>query len=242
MNIFDEKCCQITSYFIMRYIQQNNIPSTVGADYIKETYLKPFWRMIHYYYDSSENILHWLLKYKKRTEWYDSEKILQELKIFRKNNPKNPRIEEKYFAPKINKYLFDKEIEIISEPKTCGRRVDVLGLIPNEQGYSNFILEYKVFLEKNTDKKRYFKEAFYQTYLYGKEYQKNIVYLVVFIIGEGDVELNLDQLNLENDLSIPYFEFDNVRIVVIKIMLKSSNFKGEINKDDLITFFKQKQN
>lgn len=236
-DITDNALRKIVAYYIIKNLNDINIHS-IDINYIKTNYLIPFWNTLKRSLNTHENILYWLLRYQKRTVLYDSEKILQELATFRKNSK---RIEEDFFAPRINKYLFDRGIDIISEPKIRGKRVDVFGKIVSKQGYSDFILEYKVFLKTQTNKKRYLQDAFFQAYRYAKyHYQKNIVYLVIFIIGEGDIKLNLDQLTLETDLSIPYFEFDNVRIIVIKVILKQGSIKNEINKDDLITFFNQK--
>lgn len=216
---------------------------------IKNERLKPFWEMIERAISKSGCILYLLLKYKKRCESYDSFFILEELKKFREakskeakkeNKSVNVRIEEDFFAPKINCYLFDNDIDIVSEPKVKGKRVDVLGIVkgPQAEG-SDFLMEYKVFLKSNKNQKEYLKEAFYQAYSYGKNHQKSTVYLIIFIIGEGDITLNLDQIKIDGDTFIPYYEFEGIRILAIKINLKEGHIKGQIDKTDLDNFFRK---
>jgi hypothetical protein len=180
-----------------------------------------------------------LLRYKKRSELYETERLLQDLVFFRERHRKNPRIEEKFFAPRMNKYLFDNGIEVIVEPSISGKRPDLLSKIPNKRKYNDYLVEYKVFLKSQRNKKLYFKKAVAQTYGYAKKYQKNIIYLVLIVIGEGDIRLDLDRLNIEDDIKLPFIEFDSVKIIIVKIVLKESEVKDELGKDELIQFLSE---
>lgn len=238
-----EEYRQIIAYYILKDIFKNNLNANVDLNHIKKEYLKPFWDLIDHCVTYVNNILYWILKYKKRTEDYDDEKILQELQYYReicRKDKRTPRVEENFFAPRINKYLFDNVTEIlIIEPKKRKRRVDVVGLIPAEQGYSDFLIEYKVLLDSQ-NKEKYLKEAFFQAYDYAKYYHKNKIFLIVFVIGEWDIVLNLDTLPLEADSGLPMYKFEDVNIIAIKIELEKAPSKNELNKDKLNNFFKEK--
>jgi len=242
---YEPRYREVVSYIFIQKVYEsrgNNINLT--SDNQKE-YLKCLWERIERFLLESNYILQLLLNYKKRCEWYDCHFILEDLSKFRKsktlearkkgNARTNIRVEEDFFAQKANMYLFDNGISVISEEKVRGGRPDVYA----EWGYGNFLVEYKVLLKSNKNPKKYLLEAFYQIYLYSKNYQKNTAYLVIFIIGEGDVTLNLDCMKIDEDTHIPYYEYDNIRIYALKINLKDVVTEKQIDKSEIDSLFRK---
>lgn len=235
---------EITAYFLLRRIcTEGTVPRHLEAT--ANAYIRWFWQRIARTIKGLATGLEVLLRYKKRCEWYDNFFILEELRQFRQAKTKQAkskgtktisiRVEEDFFAQKTNKYLFDHGINVVSEEKVAGVRPDVFADGDN----GSFLVEYKVLLASNNNPRKYLLEAFKQALGYGKLHQKNVVFLVIFTIGEGDITLALDSLPVDDGRGVPFIESENIKIVSIKIAVKEGPNRGQILKDDLEAFLKR---
>ena len=148
--------------------------------------------IVDYLSDSLENTnlaLYLLEKYKKRTEWFTHQKLLEAYKQATKNY-------EQIFEDDLRLFLFDQGIEYpFSTPKTPLGRADIVGELENP---NPLIVEIKIWDSEKSYRINRVIEGFSAIVGYSNAYHKSVGYLVIF---------NCEQIEIEFELENPRKDF-----------------------------------
>lgn len=207
LKYFIEEC---NSYSLQDYIffQREDFEDT------KKNIIEELFTPIFYYFhdklEKSSSVIYLLEKYKKRTEWFTYNKLIEKYSTATKKY-------EQIFEDDLRLFLFDQGIDYpFSTPKSTSGRSDIVGSIETNDP---LVIEVKIFdREKKYDKKRII-EGFSQIIKYTNDYNKDVGYLVIFNLDNA--EINFD-INEKNNIFPPMITFNNKTFFLITINL----FKG----------------
>jgi hypothetical protein len=165
----------------------NVIHSTVGPNRdfsasqnrFIETFIDPLVHYLHDMLDESNSTLYLLEKYKKRTEWFMKDQLLEKYKNAASGQ------NEKVLEDNLRLYLFDQGIDYpFSTPASASGRADIIGLIDTK---NPLILEIKIF----DSARKYYKDriiaGFTQAVDYSDDYHKDVGYLVVYNMDQAEI-------------------------------------------------------
>lgn len=189
---------------------------------IIEDYITPIFYYFHDKLDKSNSVIYLLEKYKKRTEWFTYNELLEKYITAEKNY-------EKIFEDDLRLFLFDQGIDYpFSTPKSTSGRVDILGSIDTEDP---IVIEIKIFdREKGYGKKRIV-EGFSQIIKYSNDYNKNIGYLIIFNTDEVELDFVLSE---KSNIFPPMILFNNKTYFLIVINLFRGVSASKIGKTEAV--------
>jgi hypothetical protein len=224
-------CFQILKYFIKIGNTYNLHTLTLffARDFedkkkkIIEEYITPIFYYLHDKLDKSNSIVYLLEKYKKRTEWFTFNQLLEKYSIAEKSY-------EQIFEDDLRLFLFDQGIDYpFSTPKSTSGRADIIGSIDTNDP---LVVEIKIFdREKNYGKNRII-EGFSQIIKYTNDYNKDIGYLVVFNTDKAEIDISLNE---KSSIFPPVINFNNKTYFIIVININTGTTASKIGTTEIIT-------
>jgi hypothetical protein len=200
-----------------------------GSDFEKkkqniiEGYFTPIFYYLHDKLDKSNSTIYLLEKYKRRTEWFTYQKLLETYSKADKNY-------EQIFEDDLRQFLFDQGIDYpFSTPKSTSGRSDIIGAIDTEDP---IVIEIKVIDKKRTYGKQRIIKGFSQVIKYTNDYNKDVGYLVVFNVDKAEVNFDLNE---KSKLFPPMLTINNKTYFFIIINLSSGSQASKIGKIEVIT-------
>ncbi|WP_417599766.1 hypothetical protein [Owenweeksia hongkongensis] len=198
--------------------------------YIVDNFIKPLFNYLHDSIDSSGFVLYLLEKYKKRTEWFLKEGLLNKYQDANKSF-------EQILEDDLRLYLFDQGIDYpFSTPQSASGRADMVGLIDTDDP---LVAEVKIIdREKGYGMDR-IKSGFAQIEKYTNDYHKDFGYLVLYNMDDREVHFDLGTPNkvwpprLELNSKVYYFVV--VNLYPSEAASKQKKLKAiTVTKDDLV--------
>jgi hypothetical protein len=187
---------------------------------IIECYIAPIVNYLHDRLDESNSIIYLLEKYKRRTEWFLRNQLLEKYK-----NASNKAYEQ-VFEDDLRMYLFDQGIEYpFSTPKSSSGRADIIDTT------DPLVLEIKVIDFEKGYKKNRIIDGFKQIVKYTNDYNKSIGYLAIFNASDCEINFNF----ADNDGKFPpRFFVGNKTYFFIIINLNFSTSASKLGKVEII--------
>lgn len=183
-----------------------------------ENFVDPFVNYLHDQLDEDNTILYLLEKYKKRTEWFTKNMLLEKYN-------KATKSYEQILEDDLRMFLFEQGIEYpFSTPKSASGRADTVANLDTEEP---LVLEIKIFDSNKNYKINRIKEGFAQIVKYSNDYNKNIGYLIIFNIDNIEIEYKFENLN---NFFPSLIEFNNKFYYIITVNL---NYEKSASKSDL---------
>jgi hypothetical protein len=214
---FDNELEQaLTSYFVLKqYAESNNdrdLPTIMLSygfskntiDYFRDYFLEPFYEYLDEQLDEQTLVLNFLLRYKKKVEWFNKSLLFKKIEEARKD--KENRIEEKVLSPHLYEYLFDQGIEFQVEPKTSTGRPDLV----IDEMRKELAADSKIYDPKN---KSYISKGVSQVYTYLQDTGKQFGYFIVFNPSEKMLEFSID----EQTNPLPHLQIGNKTIFLMTV-------------------------
>lgn len=190
---------------------------------IIEGYFTPIFYYLHDKLEKSNSVIYLLEKYKRRTEWFTSKKLLAEYSDANKNY-------EQIFEDDLRLFLFDQGIDYpFSTPKSTSGRADIIGSIDTSDP---IVLEIKIFDRKKNYGKDRIIAGFSQIIKYTNDYNKEIGYLVIFNADNSELSFQLT----ENSRTFPpMVTLNNKCYFIITININTDNSASKIGKTEILT-------
>lgn len=190
---------------------------------IIEEYITPVFYYFHDRLDKSNSVIYLLEKYKKRTEWFTFNILLDKYLFADKNY-------EQIFEDDLRLFLFDQGIDYpFSTPKSTSGRGDIIGLIDTGDP---IIIEIKIFdREKGYGKKRIV-EGFSQIIKYANDYHKDVGYLIIFNTDKAELDFILDE---KTKVFPPMVILNNKSFFIITINLYRGVSASKIGMTEVIS-------
>lgn len=190
---------------------------------IIEDFISPIFYYFHDQLEKSSSVIYLLEKYKRRTEWFTGNVLIEKYKISTKNY-------EQILEDDLRLFIFDQGIDFpFSTPKSTSGRADIIGAIDTSDP---LVIEIKIFdRNKNYGKNRII-EGFSQIVKYTNDYNKDIGYLVIFNMDKAEINF---QLNENNKVFPPIVNLNNKTYCLIVINLNNENSASKIGTTELIT-------
>ena len=187
-----------------------------------EKFITPLVNYLHDKLDDSNSITFLLEKYKRRTEWFFGNDLIEKYRNATKSY-------EQIFEDDLRLYLFDQGIDYpFSTPKSTSGRADIIGQIDTSDP---LILEVKVIdLNKSYGKQRIV-DGFSQCVKYANDYNKNVSYLAIFNTSPKEILFNF---NDANKYFPPKLIVGNKTFFFIVINLNNEISASKIGKTDFI--------
>src|SRR5690606_12556230 len=168
-------------------------------------------------------VIYLLEKYKRRTEWFTYNELLNKYKIASKNY-------EQIFEDDLRLFLFDQGIDYpFSTPKSTSGRGDIIGSIETNDP---LIVEIKILdKEKKYGKQRIY-DGFSQIIKYANDYNKDVGYLVIFNVDNIEIDF---VLNEKNNIFPPMVSFNNKTYFIIVVNLYNGISASKIGTTEVLT-------
>ncbi|WP_198001407.1 hypothetical protein [Nibribacter ruber] len=149
-----------------------------------EAYITPLVNYLHDKLDKSNSTIFLLEKYKKRTEWFNRERLYSLYKSATKSY-------EQILEDDLRLFLFDQGIDYpFSTPKSVSGRADIIGALDTDDP---LVIEVKVFDSEKGYKVNRIKEGLTQIIKYTNDYHKDFGYLVVFNLDDVEIDFNFNE-------------------------------------------------
>lgn len=224
-------CYQFLKYCIKKY-QNYNLHKYVlfqGDSYeatrqfIIDDYITPILNYLHDSLYKSNSIIYLLEKYKRRTEWFTKNELLN---IY--NNASKSY--EEIFEHDLRLFLFDHGIDYpFSTPKSsAGKRADIVGSIDTDDP---IIIEVKIIDKNKKYGKNRIKDGFKQILKYTNDYNKDFGYLVIFNVDNSELNFNFSD---PNKFFPPMKIINNKTLFFITINLSLDYNASSSGKDEII--------
>lgn len=224
-------CFQILKHFIKIANTYNlhSLTAFYGRDFedtkrnIIEEYITPIFYYLHDKLDKSNSVVFLLEKYKKRTEWFTYNQLLNKYSLAEKNY-------EQIFEDDLRLFLFDQGIDYpFSTPKSTSGRADIIGSIDTDDP---LVIEIKIFDREKGYGKNRITEGFSQIIKYTNDYHKDTGYLVVFNIDKAEIDI---ALNEKSNIFPPSITTNNRTYFVIVINIYTGISASKIGTTEIIT-------
>jgi hypothetical protein len=191
-----------------------------SIDHFREMFLEPFYEYIDEQLDEQNLVLNFLLRYKKKTEWF-TRKVLYEKMETEKNNGET-RIEERVLSPDLYEYLFDQGIDFQIEPKIATGRPDLV----IEEMKKELVADCKIYHEGS---KVNISNGISQVYTYLQDTGKQFGYLIIF--NPSEKTLIFDVKNQTQPL--PHIKIGNktIFLMIVDINLNKLTASKQKTKD-----------
>lgn len=195
----------------------------------KDIFLEPLYDFLDESLDERALILSLLVRYKRRSEWFEREYLY---KIWSEDTQHG----EKSLAVDLYKYLFDQGLNFQIEPTSASGEAD---LVASQIGDEPLIADAKIFCPDRGKGKPYLIGAFNQVYTYTLDFNEPYGFLVIF--NTSDVSLHF--VLSEKSASAPLVTHNNKTIFFVVIDVypnnPSASKKGqlrsvEITESDLV--------
>lgn len=221
-------CFQFLMYFVLENSYDLHKYSTLASgsgserrQNIIEKFITPIINVLHDKLDNSNSVIYLLEKYKKRTEWFTKEVLLDQYNSANKNY-------EQILEDDLRLFLFDQGIEYpFSTPSSSSGRADIIGEIDTEDP---IIIEVKIFDSTKGYRKERIISGFTQAVKYANDYNKDVGYLVLYNLD--NLELNF-KLSGNSHVFPPSIHFNNKTFYFIVINLgkhKSASKTGTLKE------------
>lgn len=186
----------IYHYCLLKVVQELNaeisrIPALTPhpihevSKFFVENYVDP---LVHYLSDQLTEgsvILYLLEKYKKKCEWFESDRLR-----YLYERPESQNVQEKILDEDLRKFLFEQGIDYpFSTPSSPSGEADVVGLLHTDDP---LVLEVKIFDREKSYRKNRVIGGFRQIVSYSNDYHQPVGYLLVF--NMDTVEINIDSI------------------------------------------------
>nr|WP_319510192.1 hypothetical protein [uncultured Draconibacterium sp.] len=194
-----------------------------------ENIVEPFYEFIDEKIDDEKLLLSLLIRYKRRTEWFNREILYSKWK---EETTKG----EKILALDLYSFLFDQGIEFSIEPASISGEADLVSIQTDEEP---LIADAKIFNPDKSKNKSYIINGINQLYTYTLDYNETFGYLLVYNTSQTDLLLNFQR----NEQSIPCISINNKTIFVLMIDIypheQSASKRGklkaiELNENEII--------
>ncbi|MCH4824610.1 hypothetical protein ML462_15660 [Gramella lutea] len=227
-------CYQLTKFMANEYNYKLNTLTHFNfgnyhqtQDRICSDLILPFIQFIADSLENSNSIVYLLEKYKKRTEWFTSERLLNQYTIQTKNY-------EDSLEEDLRLFLFDQGIDYpFSTPKSKSGRADIVGNIDTSDP---LIVEIKIFDREKKYGKNRIVEGFTQIRQYTENYNKTQGFLVVFNFDKAQINF---ELNDEQTFYPPLLTINNKNYYFVVVDVAGRKAASKIGKSDLITITKE---
>lgn len=226
-------CYQYLTYYIKTYtdgkyninhyssFQRGDAHETIQN--IIDEYITPIFNYFHDRLDKSNSTIYLLEKYKRRTEWFTKETLLNQYKDATKNY-------EGVFEDDLRLFLFDQGIDFpFSTPKSStGKRADIVGAIDTDDP---IIIEVKIIDKVKKYGKNRIKDGYKQILKYTSDYNKDVGYLVIFNIDNAELNFKLSD---SSKVFPPMMVINNKTLFFVTINLYSDEKASEPGKVSVI--------
>lgn len=187
-----------------------------------DLYLEPFYIYVDEQIDNQKAILNFILRYKHRSEWFHSERLLKianDEKAKRESGEKKRAEIEDRLATDLYSYLYDEGINFHIAPSSITGKIDLIEekrpLLEGQEDSSHRLLaDAKVFDGKNRNCS-YIGKGFGQILRYCKKYNEFFGYLIIYNISDGELEFELE--STINRLPIYAYYGKTIVFIVIDI-------------------------
>lgn len=135
-----------------------------------------------------------ICQYKLKSEWFQRETLFDVWKKF----PKNA---EDILKNRLNEYLFDQGLFVLSEPLSPSGRADHLAQYPTTQQtgsitlYERLVGESKIFNPEKSRGKSYILQAFRQLLAYMYDHSESVGHLIIFNTSETQLTFELPPIS-----------------------------------------------
>lgn len=183
-----------------------------------EVFVDPFVNYLHDRLDEGSNTLALVEKYKRRTEWFHKDDLLDRITW-------DPKQSETVADTDLREYLFDQGIDYpFSSPRSPSGRADVVADVGDERP---LVLEVKLFDPDRGYDRSYVRKGFRQIHDYANDYGQSTGYLVVFNCSAQPLVF---KTRLETTMWPPRVEFNHVTyfLVVIDLGKKVASRRGSL--------------
>jgi hypothetical protein len=224
-------CYQMLKHFIKICNSYNLHQFTIfiGRDFedtkksMIEEYITPIFYYFHDKLDRSNSVVYLLEKYKRRTEWFTFNPLLEKYLNATKNY-------EQIFEDDLRLFLFDQGIDYpFSTPKSTSGRGDIIGAIDTEDP---IVIEIKIFDREKGYGKNRITEGFSQIIKYANDYHKDTGYLVIFNVDKAELDFVLTE---KNNIFPPMVVFNNKTYFLIVINLYNGISASKIGATEVIS-------
>ncbi|AVR46039.1 hypothetical protein C7S20_12675 [Christiangramia fulva] len=223
-------CYQVTKYLAKKYnFNIHRLTHFYFGNYhenqkrICSDLILPFLQFIADSLENHNSIVYLLEKYKKRTEWFTAEKLLNQYTSQNKNY-------EDSLEDDLRMFLFDQGIDYpFSTPKSKSGRADIVGNINTSDP---LIIEIKIFDRQKKYGKHRISEGFTQIRQYTENYNKTQGFLVIFNFDKA--QINLD-LNGNKGFYPPMLTINHKNYYFIVIDVAERKSASKIGKSDMIS-------
>ncbi len=157
---------------IGRYIVRSN-KLDESLDAFRETYLEPFYELLDESLDNQAAVLSLLLKYKRRSEWFERAQLLS-----------LSTDGERALAKHMYAYLLDQGLNFHIEPQSASGEADLVS--------PDLVLDAKVF---DGDRRgvSYIRSGVHQLLTYARDFHQPVGYLVIFRTCADDLQFNFER-------------------------------------------------
>lgn len=196
-------------------------------EHIVEQVVSPILYFLHDSLDRSSSVIYLLEKYKRRTEWFTFQPLIDQYLNATANY-------EEVFDRDLRMFLFDQGIDYpFSTPSSASGRADIIGSIDTTDP---IIIEVKVFDREKGYSKNRVKDGLTQAIKYTGDYNKDIGYVVLFNMDKA--ELNF---KLENSKNIfpPMYTFNNKTYFFIVINLWKGASASKVGTTEAIDILEE---
>ena len=145
----------------------------LALDAFREAYLESFYEFLDESLDQHTAVLSLLLKYKKKVEWFEREKV-SEL------SSRGERV----LAEHLYAYLFDQGLDFHIEPQSASGEADLVA--------SELVLDAKVF-DGERRNVTYIKSGVNQLLTYTRDFNQTVGYLVIYRTCPADLQFSFER-------------------------------------------------
>jgi hypothetical protein len=176
-----------------------------------EAFVDPLVTYLHERVDEGSNVLYYLEKYKRRTEWFHRAELLASIQ-------QDTQRSETVVDSDLREYLFDQGVEYpFSSPASPSGEADVVADVGEDRP---LVLEIKLFDPDRGYDRRYVRKGFRQIVDYADDYGQSVGYLVVFNCSENNIVF---RTNIGGTLWPPRVELDHRTFFLVVINLAQPN-------------------
>lgn len=236
-----------TSWFVLRRCiahDNNKIESLIGRaycneakyddslEYFKTYFLETLYEYIDEQIDDQHAILGLLGRYKQKCEWFQREQLYDLWKNDTSHGEKNLSLH-------LYEYLHEQGLDFAIEPSSASGEAD---LVAAQQTDYPLIADAKIFNPEKGKGSEYIAKGFNQVYLYTRDYNEPVGYLVIYKTCEHDLRFAVTSQTLWT----PFVVHNNKTIFLITVDIfphnASASKRGtlktiEITEADLVRIY-----